>query len=124
MTVVATDKANFKQRVTRWAVRLDVTFDGLTIRKMCRKWASCSTAGRLTFDTACIDLRPNLQDYVVVHELLHLRVPNHGKLWKSLMRAHLGNFETMEAELRRQAGQQTRSLAATFERSHVRGASQ
>lgn len=29
-----------------------------------------------------------------MHELLHFFVPNHGKLWKSLMRAHLGDYET------------------------------
>lgn len=45
---------------------------------------------------------PNhLQDYVIVHELLHFQVPNHGKLWKSLMRAHLGDYENMENKLRR-----------------------
>ena len=38
-------------------------------------------------------------DYVIVHELLHFFVPNHGKLWKSLMRAYLGEYETCEAEL-------------------------
>ena len=37
-----------------------------------------------------------LQDYVIVHELLHVNVPNHGKLWKSLMRAHLGDYEALE----------------------------
>jgi hypothetical protein len=36
---------------------------------------------------------------VIVHELLHFSVPNHGKLWKSLMRAHLGDYEAMEARL-------------------------
>ena len=42
-------------------------------------------------------------DYVIVHELLHFSVPNHGKLWKSLMRAHLGDYERIEARLRRAA---------------------
>ncbi len=32
-------------------------------------------------------------DYVIVHELLHFFAPNHGKLWKNLMRAHLGEYE-------------------------------
>jgi hypothetical protein len=41
-----------------------------------------------------------LGDYVIVHELLHFSVPNHGKLWKSLMRAHLGNYERQETRLR------------------------
>jgi hypothetical protein len=41
---------------------------------------------------------------VIVHELLHFSVPNHGKLWKSLMRAHLGDYERLESRLRRAAG--------------------
>jgi hypothetical protein len=44
-----------------------------------------------------------LQDYVIVRELLHFHVPNHGKLWKSLMRAHLGEYEALEAELQSSA---------------------
>ena len=35
----------------------------------------------------------------IVHELLHFSVPNHGKLWKSLMRAHLGDWETIQRRL-------------------------
>jgi predicted metal-dependent hydrolase len=49
-------------------------------------------------------MSPDLQDYVIVHELLHVSVPNHGKLWKSLMRAYLGDYEALEARLRRRAG--------------------
>ena len=42
--------------------------------------------------------------YVIVHELLHFSVPNHGKLWKSLMRSHLGEYEAHEGELKRISG--------------------
>jgi len=38
-------------------------------------------------------------DYVIVHELLHFSVPNHGRLWRSLMRAHLGEYELPEKRL-------------------------
>jgi len=58
-------------------------------------------SGRLTFDEALTGMSPHLQDYVIVHELIHFRVPNHGKLWKSLMRAHLGENELIETELKR-----------------------
>ena len=40
-----------------------------------------------------------LGDYVIVHELLHFSVPNHGKLWKSLMRVHLGDYEHLARQL-------------------------
>lgn len=91
------------QRIRDWAARLQVRVRAVTIRKMRKKWASCSTAGRLTFDESLLTKSSKVQDYVIVHELLHLSVPNHGKLWKSLMRAHLGDYERYEQELRTKA---------------------
>jgi predicted metal-dependent hydrolase len=98
--------------VRDWAARLDVRVRAVTIRKMRKKWASCSTAGRLTFDEALLSKSRDLQDYVIVHELLHVSVPNHGKLWKSLMRAYLGDYETLEVRLRRRAGDALESEAS------------
>jgi len=95
------DKAPFKERVRYWANKLEVKVTSISIRAMKTKWASCSTTGRMTFDTSLLELRHKLQDYVIVHELLHSRVPNHGKLWKSLMHAHLGDYERCEQELQK-----------------------
>ena len=39
-------------------------------------------------------------DHKLVHELLHFSVPNHGKLWKSLMTAHVGDYQALEQRLR------------------------
>ncbi|MBN2123450.1 MAG: M48 family metallopeptidase [Deltaproteobacteria bacterium] len=93
-------KEEFKDRVREWADRLEVSVTSITLRPMKNKWASYSTTGWLTFDNTLLDLDQRLQDYVIVHELLHSRVPNHGKLWKSLMRAHLGDYEKMEEKLK------------------------
>jgi predicted metal-dependent hydrolase len=103
MIVTAADKAEFKERVRGWAEKLDARVKSIALRTMTTKWASYSTTGRLTFDTTLLELREELQDYVIAHELLHSHAPNHGKLWKSLMRAHLGEYEQMEAQLRRVA---------------------
>ena len=93
------DKEEFKSRVMEWAGKLDVKASAIYIRPMRRKWASCSTAGTLSFNAELIGLDRELGEYVIVHELLHFSVPNHGKLWKSLMRAHLGNYEKQEEAL-------------------------
>jgi predicted metal-dependent hydrolase len=90
----------FKGRVLEWARKLNVDAHSIYIRPMSRKWASCSTAGTLSFNDELLGMDKELGDYVIVHELLHFSVPNHGKLWKSLMRAHLGPYERMEDELR------------------------
>ena len=95
----AARKQAFKDRVREWADRLDVQIVQLSVRPMRRKWASCSTNGRLNFNDELLGLDTELWDYVIVHELLHFSVPNHGKLWKSLMQAHLGDYEAMEARL-------------------------
>lgn len=101
MSATITSKAEFKLRVQDWADKLDAPVTSITIRPMTTKWASYSTSGRLTFDSLLLELRLEPQDYVIVHELLHFHAPNHGKLWKSLMRAHLGDYEYLEDELRR-----------------------
>ena len=99
-----TRKEAFKERVRSWAGKLEVTITWLAVRPMRRKWASCSTEGRLNFSEELLELDSELQDYVIVHELLHFSVPNHGKLWKSLMRAHLGDYESLETRLKQNAG--------------------
>lgn len=93
------DRAAFKSRVRAWAEKLDVAVVWLGVRPMRNKWASCSTNGHLNFNTDLLQLDQDLWDYVIVHELLHFSVPNHGRLWKSLMRVHLGNWEAMEERL-------------------------
>ncbi len=95
-------KQVFKTRVRQWAEKLDVKIVWLGVRPMRKKWASCSTNGHLNFNADLPGFDETLWDYVIVHELLHFFVPNHGKLWKCLMRAHLGNYEAMEEKLARQ----------------------
>ena len=93
-------REQFKVRVLEWAAKLDVKAHSIYIRPMRRKWASCSTAGTLSFNDELIGMETKLGDYVIVHELLHFSVPNHGKLWKALMRAQLGDYEEMELRLK------------------------
>ena len=98
----AVQKQAFKDRVHHWSNKLDVKVIWLGIRPMRNKWASCSTNGHLNFNVELLSLDQELWDYVIVHELLHFFVPNHGKLWKSLMRVHLADYEKLEERLQGQ----------------------
>ena len=89
------NKEDFKARVLEWARKLDIKAHSISVRPMRRKWASCSTAGNLNFNSELLELDRDLGEYVIVHELLHFSIPNHGKLWKSLMRAYLENYDTL-----------------------------
>jgi predicted metal-dependent hydrolase len=95
------DKEEFKNHVLEWADRLGIQVRSLAVRPMRNKWASCSTAGSLNFNAQLLTLDEEIGTYVIVHELLHFFVPNHGRLWKSLMRAHLGDYERIEERLRK-----------------------
>lgn len=79
----------FKSEVASWAWRIGVEPKEVRIRPMRHKWASCSSKWRLTFDTALLQQSAQFRAEVIVHELLHLKVPNHGKLFKALYRALL-----------------------------------
>lgn len=96
-------KGEFKRRVREWAQKLDAPVRMIALRPMKRKWASCSSNGNLNFNRELLELDKELGDYVIVHELLHFSIPNHGKLWKSLMRAHLGDYERLEQQLQKLA---------------------
>jgi predicted metal-dependent hydrolase len=81
----------FKSEVKSWAERIGVEPRSITMRAMKRKWASCSSKGNLIFDTDLLRQPAEFRRIVIVHELLHLKVPNHGKLFRSLERAYLNN---------------------------------
>lgn len=97
---MARTKEDFKIRVQEWAEKLDVQVNSIAVRPMTNKWASCSTNGNLNFNAELLDIEDDLSDYVIVHELLHFFVPNHGRVWKSLMRVHLGEYEVIENKLK------------------------
>jgi predicted metal-dependent hydrolase len=80
-----------KAEVQHWAERIGVEPREVHLKPMTRKWASCSTRGRLTFDTGLLYQPASFRAEVIVHELLHLKVPNHGKLFRALLRAYLAD---------------------------------
>ena len=89
-------KATLKAEVAAWAKLMKVAPKQVHIRRMTRKWGSCSTSGRVTFAEDLLAQPPGERKEVIVHELLHLRVPNHGKLFKSLLRTYLAWFGMIE----------------------------
>ena len=96
----ANTKEHFKSRVYHYAEKIGVEVKTLAMRPMKNKWASCSTSGNMNFNVQLLSANTQVGDYVIVHELLHFKAPNHSKLWKSLMRAYLGDYERLEQQLK------------------------
>jgi hypothetical protein len=78
-----------RRRALAWAVRLRVNPRTVRVQDMTRKWGSCSSAGTITFAADLAEKSERFQDYVMVHELLHLRYSTHGRVFKALMSAHV-----------------------------------
>jgi predicted metal-dependent hydrolase len=95
------DADELRWAVRHWATRLGVRAPQIHLRQMRSKWASISTAGRLTLNTDLLAIPKDLGEFVVVHELVHLLAPNHGKLFKSFMRAYMPDWEEQAERLRR-----------------------
>ena len=100
-------KEQFKAKIAYWAAVTKVNPVQICVQRMTKKWASCSSRGRLCFSADLLYEPRVFQEYVIVHELLHLQVPNHGKLFKSLMNAYLPGWEAI---LEERNGDATRSL--------------
>jgi predicted metal-dependent hydrolase len=85
-----------KHRALAWAVKLHLNPRVVRVQEMRRKWGSCSTAGTVTLVADLANQNARFQDYVIVHELLHLRCASHGRVFKALMSAHVPGWREME----------------------------
>ena len=94
-----------KAEARRWASNIGVQPNRIQIQRMTKKWASCSPAGRVCFSNDLLLENAAFREVVIVHELRHLRVPNHGKLFRSLLNAYLPRWEEVASvRIRRPCG--------------------
>lgn len=75
--------ALFKEKTAFWAPRLGVNPQRITIKDQKTRWGSCSSKGNITYNWRVVMAPPAVLDYLVVHELSHMLVPNHSpKFWQ------------------------------------------
>jgi predicted metal-dependent hydrolase len=91
-------KEQLKAEIVHWAAVMKVNPMQIRVQRMTKKWASCSSKGRVCFSADILQEAKTFQEFVIIHELLHLQVPNHGKLFKSLMNAYLPGWENILAK--------------------------
>ena len=84
---------DFKRNVWSWAEKIGVNAREIHLRRMKRKWASCSSKGRLTFDTAILGEPEKKRMEIILNELLHLKYPNHGRMFKTLLNTYLEKWK-------------------------------
>lgn len=71
-------KAQLPGRLAELAARYGFTYNRVAIKHNASNWGSCSTKGNINLNLNIVRLPKVLQDYVLIHELCHLRHPDHG----------------------------------------------
>ncbi len=77
-----------KKRADELCHRMGVTYSRLTVRAAKTRWGSCSRKGNLNFNWKLIMMPEPVVDYVIIHELAHLKEMNHSKNFWNLVAQH------------------------------------
>ncbi len=90
-----------RKKLAEWNGEYGFFWKRLTIRNQSTRWGSCSSAGTLSFHAAIVDLPEELQDYLVVHELCHLRAMNHSTEFWNLVERALPKAQELDQRLKK-----------------------
>lgn len=89
------------QKLTQWNERYQFSWKRVAIRNQSTRWGSCSSAGTLSFHAAIVDLPEDLQDYLIVHELCHIRAMNHSEKFWQLVQQSLPLAKQLDKQLKK-----------------------
>ena len=93
-------KRVFGERLAQIAPRVGVPFKSWTLSAARRQWGSCTHDKRIRLNWRLIHFAPHLIDYVIAHELAHLREMNHSPRFWQVVGEILPGYETARADLR------------------------
>ena len=83
------------------AKKLNVPFPEIRLRRMSKRWGSCSKAGDILLNTALIKASIYCIDYVIMHELCHLKIHTHDNSYFKLLSRYMPDWEKRKERLER-----------------------
>ncbi|TAK95155.1 M48 family peptidase [Patescibacteria group bacterium] len=89
-----------KSRLDYFSGIYNLQYQRISIRNQKTRWGSCSRHGNLSFNYKIATLEPHLADYIVVHELCHLREFNHSKNFWSLVAETIPDYKDIRRQIR------------------------
>ena len=87
-------------RITELAKNLGYSFQKVTIKNNKTNWGSCSSLKNINLNLHLMRLNDRLIDYIIVHELVHTKIPNHGPHFKATMLNHFHDMAELDKELK------------------------
>lgn len=93
-------RAALPQLIRTWEQRLNVRLEGYYLRQMKTRWGTCNYRTKhIRLNTELVTKPAHLLEYVLVHEMVHLIVPNHGSRFVALMNEHYPSWREARKEL-------------------------
>jgi len=87
--------------VEKWANTMEVAVKGIRFRKTKRQWGSCSANNSLSFNTMMMKLPLDVIQYIIVHELAHIKHKHHQKSFWDCVETYLPKYKTQVQELKK-----------------------
>ncbi|GAB7024605.1 M48 family metallopeptidase [Salidesulfovibrio brasiliensis] len=98
--VRTTARESLPERLRTMSRELNLPFESVTIRSQRRRWGSCSSRGRISLNCKTLFLTPELAEHLMLHELCHLKHPDHSPAYWKLVARHQPDFKRLETDLR------------------------
>lgn len=92
------------KRVKYYAEKENFVYNKITIKNLVSRWGSCSTKGNLNFNCLLMLTPDYVIDYVVVHELSHLREMNHSEKFWAEVEKIMPDYQRAELWLKQNGG--------------------
>ena len=92
-------RARLSPRVEALARSMDVNYSQISVRRQRSRWGSCSSRGTISLNCCLLFQRPEVVDYLIVHELTHVKHMNHSaRFWQAVER-HCPDWRALDREL-------------------------
>jgi predicted metal-dependent hydrolase len=93
-------RAELGARLRELATAHGLTIAGMSIRNQKSRWGSCSREGRIALNFRLVQMPPHVSDYVLLHELMHLKQQNHSMRFWRLVESVCPDFRAAERWLK------------------------
>lgn len=93
----ATEK--IKPRIKKWSKETGLSFSELKIRKLDKRWGSCTASNNILINIDAIKLPFSLIDYLIVHELVHTKIKNHSKEFWAELSKYIPNWKELDEKM-------------------------
>jgi len=94
-------KAELPPRLAELALQHGFTYNKVFIKNNVSNWGSCSSLKNINLNLRLVTLPPELRDYVILHELCHLRYLNHGPQFHALLESVCPGHRELAKELKK-----------------------